>query len=55
MRLPSLARVAARPLGPFYLDAATDPGLVRFAFCKQEATLVEALARMRAADLRAAS
>ncbi len=42
------AGVAAIPPSAFYSDPADGKDLVRFAFCKTEPVLVEALARMRA-------
>jgi len=41
------ARVAAIPLPAFYEDPDPPSTLVRFAFCKQEAVLAEALSRLR--------
>ncbi len=40
------ARVAAIPPSVFYDEPALGSNLIRFAFCKQEGTLVEALERM---------
>jgi aspartate/methionine/tyrosine aminotransferase len=45
-RLVSEARVAAIPPSVFYGDPGRAAGLVRFAFCKDEATLAEAIARI---------
>ena len=36
----------AIPTGAFYADAGTAPGLVRFAFCKDEAVIAEAARRL---------
>lgn len=47
-RLVTEAGVAAIPPSVFYSDPARGSGLIRFAFCKDEATLVEALARIEA-------
>ena len=46
--LAERARVVAIPPSVFYHEAADGASLVRFAFCKDEATLGEALERMRA-------
>jgi aspartate/methionine/tyrosine aminotransferase len=45
------AGVAAIPASAFYYDGRTGPGrgLVRFAFCKQAATLRTAAERLRSA------
>lgn len=51
LRLPELAGVAARPLGPFHLHGGETCGYVRFAFCKRVETLSEALARLGRANL----
>ncbi len=40
------ARVAAIPPSVFYGDPGRGPGMVRFAFCKDEATLIEAIQRI---------
>lgn len=47
-RLVEKARVAAIPPSVFYSDAANGSGLVRFAFCKDEETLEEAIGRLEA-------
>ncbi len=47
-RLVEEARVAAIPPSVFYSDPANGSGLVRFAFCKDEATLLEAIGRIEA-------
>lgn len=47
-RLVTGARVAAIPPSVFYSDPDHGPGMVRFAFCKDEATLTEAIQRIRA-------
>ncbi len=48
--LTETAKVTAIPISAFYADAATAPRhYVRFAFCKRESTLDEALSRMAAA------
>jgi N-succinyldiaminopimelate aminotransferase len=46
LRLVEEARVAAIPASAFYHQPGPGDGLVRFAFCKDEATLTEAIARM---------
>lgn len=51
-RLPELAGVAAIPVGVFYDDIEAGRHLVRWAFCKETAVLVEALQRLERADLR---
>ncbi len=53
LRLPGLAGVAARPLGPFHLPTEEDCGFVRFAFCRKSETLRAALNRLQSVDLRA--
>jgi N-succinyldiaminopimelate aminotransferase len=50
-RLPELIGVAAVPVSVFCADADLGRTLVRFAFCKREEVLTEAVARL--ADLRA--
>ncbi len=45
-RLPEVAGVAAIPASAFYLTDGAGDELVRFAFCKREATLDEGLARL---------
>jgi N-succinyldiaminopimelate aminotransferase len=45
-RLVSEARVAAIPPSVFYHDGTDGSGLVRFAFCKDAATLSEAVDRI---------
>ena len=45
-RLVEEARVAAIPASAFYHQPGPGDGLVRFAFCKDEATLHEAIERM---------
>lgn len=45
-RLIREAGVAAVPPGPFYHDARAGHGLLRFAFCKSEDALDEAIARL---------
>ncbi|MGD2061842.1 MAG: aminotransferase class I/II-fold pyridoxal phosphate-dependent enzyme, partial [Acidimicrobiia bacterium] len=45
-RLVAEARVATIPPSVFYDDPTQVSGLVRFAFCKDEATLEEAVARI---------
>jgi aspartate/methionine/tyrosine aminotransferase len=48
--LTETAKVTAIPVSAFYADAGTSPRhYVRFAFCKHDATLDLALARMEAA------
>jgi aspartate/methionine/tyrosine aminotransferase len=47
-RLVTEAGVAAIPPSVFYNDPGSVNGLVRFAFCKDEATLEEAVARITA-------
>jgi len=44
--LPERCGVVAIPAGVFYDDKAAAPTLVRFAFCKREATIVEAAKRL---------
>ncbi len=51
--LPHRAGVVAIPVRVFMDDQQAAPTLVRFAFCKQDAVLHEALARLAAADLAA--
>ncbi|MBX3183264.1 MAG: aminotransferase class I/II-fold pyridoxal phosphate-dependent enzyme [Polyangiaceae bacterium] len=46
-RLPEVAGVAAIPASAFYLTDGAGDELVRFAFCKREATLDEGLARLQ--------
>ncbi len=46
--LPSEVGVAAIPVGAFCQDPADARNLVRFAFCKDEATLREGIARLKA-------
>ena len=45
--LPAKAGVAAIPVSAFYGDPGSVRHLVRFAFCKEDATLEEALRRLR--------
>jgi N-succinyldiaminopimelate aminotransferase len=44
--LPERCGVVAIPTGVFYDDQAAAPTLVRFAFCKREATIAEAAHRL---------
>jgi N-succinyldiaminopimelate aminotransferase len=50
--LPHRAGVVAIPIGPFYdpADAHLGRHLVRFAFCKRDEVLTEAVRRLRASD-----
>jgi N-succinyldiaminopimelate aminotransferase len=50
-RLPEIAGVVAIPASVFYDDADAGRHLVRWAFCKREDVLHEALDRLREADL----
>lgn len=45
-RLPELVGVAAVPVSVFYSDPADAPSLVRFAFCKRDAVLHDAVGRL---------
>src|SRR5258707_9814701 len=45
--LPAKVGVAAIPVSAFYADAKAVRHLVRFAFCKNDATLDEGLRRLR--------
>jgi aspartate/methionine/tyrosine aminotransferase len=47
--LPTNAGVAAIPPSAFYSDPALGSSFVRFAFCKQTATIDQAISRLRAA------
>ena len=47
--LPARAGVVAIPHAPFWDDAATGAPLVRWAFCKRDEVLADAVARLRAA------
>ncbi len=44
--LPERCGVVAIPTGVFYDDKTAAPTLVRFAFCKREATITEAAERL---------
>ncbi len=52
--LPARAGVVAIPVQVFHDDPTAAPSLLRFAFCKRDEVLVEAVARLAAADLRPA-
>lgn len=54
LALPARAGVVAIPMQGFYTPGNSAAGrhLVRWAFCKDEATLTEAVRRLRSADLR---
>ncbi|SDQ66545.1 succinyldiaminopimelate aminotransferase apoenzyme [Quadrisphaera sp. DSM 44207] len=50
--LPRLAGVVAVPVSAFHDDPAAAPSLLRFAFCKQDAVLEEAVERLAAVGSR---
>ncbi|SEP29281.1 pyridoxal phosphate-dependent aminotransferase [Trujillonella endophytica] len=52
--LPELAGVVGVPVGVFHDDPEAAPSLVRFAFCKQDAVLGEAVDRLAALGARLA-
>ena len=53
LALPERAGVVAIPAQAFYDDQDAGRHLVRWAFCKDEAVIVDGVRRLRAADLRA--